>query len=397
MLTLVFLPGTVAQGAPPAPSVGKSTGGVAEKPRAAKPWGDLEFFPTYLEVPDSVLANVPKPNSVPRWSFPGASDTSLRSLFTRAELPASMQESLLDPRRWNVQDGVVTVFPSVSDIEAMTPEMRQIVYAELAKSELNEFHRNPLLIIGGLEEWLRGSGLSPALQTLVRRMIYQRGRILVLSDLRALLSHAQSDREVRQIFKAVSRTQTLVVNLKLSSTTNVDQLVDYWSGGHEASDIIPLLESLAGRSPATTLDVIHLLPPLARRELYTYPAPELAIRGRMPDCHWTSLNFFARVPQNYFLDTRLASLHVNEHYSQVAPPYRFGDVLFFTSPEGGTIHSCVYLAEDIVFTKNGENALAPWILMHLNTVQDIYLGSPEFVMQGYRENRTKVPIASAVR
>jgi hypothetical protein len=35
-------------------------------------------------------------------------------------------------------------------------------------------------------------------------------------------------------------------------------------------------------------------------------------------------------------------------------------------------HSCVYLADDIVYTKNGRSLLEPWVFMHLSEVRDIY-------------------------
>ena len=117
----------------------------------------------------------------------------------------------------------------------------------------------------------------------------------------------------------------------------------------------------------------------------------------MPDCHWTSLNFFSLARQEYFLDTRLASQRVIERYFTVAPPYRFGDVLFFNNPASETIHSCVFIADDIVFTKNGENSLAPWILMRLGDVQDIYLPTSQFSMQGYREKPAEARVSSTSR
>ena len=57
---------------------------LAEVPvSAAKPgpWGQLESSPIYLEAPDFLLAGVPKPNSVPHWSFVGMDATALRALF----------------------------------------------------------------------------------------------------------------------------------------------------------------------------------------------------------------------------------------------------------------------------------------------------------------------------
>lgn len=353
--------------------------------------GATRSQPDLSRGPDLLLASVPKPNSVPRWAFPGADGAALRTLFARAGLPEAMQQRLLDPQRWTAQDGVITLFPAVADIVAMTPEMRAVIYPELAKSTLNEFHHDPIFIVGGLDEWLRDCDLPPETQALIRKMAYGRGRALAFSDLRTLLHTARSEADVQHIFKSATRIRTLVATLRIPADSDPRALADYWTGGRADSDILPLLSSVAERSTGTTLDITHLLPPLARRRLYTYPTPDLATRGRLPDCHWTSLNFFSRSPQDYYLDTRVASLRVIEKYATVPPPYRFGDVLFFNNASGETIHSCVFIAADIVYTKNGENALAPWILMRLGDVQDIYLGSADSRMQGYREKHAQVP------
>ena len=361
---------------------------------AAKPgpWGQLESSPIYLEAPDFLLASVPKPNSVPHWSFVGMDATALRALFKRAGLPATMQERLFDPTRCTQQDGVLTLYPLVPDLEAMTPEMRGIVYPELAKTPLNEFHHDPIFIPGGnLDEWLRDTDLTDEIKGLIRKMTYRRGRALAFSDLRTLLNHAHTEAEVQHIFKTATRTRTLVVNIKIPADSDPKAIAAYWTGGRADSDILPLLASVAERPCGTTLDITHLLPPLARRRLYTYPTPDLATRGRMPDCHWTALNFFSRSPQDYYLDTRLASRRVIENYATIAPPYRFGDVLFFNNAAGETIHSCVFIADDIVYTKNGENSLTPWMLMRLGDVQDIYLSTPASTMQGYREKVAQAP------
>jgi hypothetical protein len=354
------------------------------QPAQPGPWGQIEFSPIYLEAPDSLLASVPKPNSIPRWVFPGADGASLRALFARAGLPDAMQQRLLDPQRWTAQEGSIVLFPLIDDLIAMTPQMREIIYPVLAKTPDNEFHHDPIYIFGGLDDWLRDADLSAESQALIRKMTYRRGRALAFSDLRTLLHTAKTEVEVQHIFKTATRTRTLVATVRIPPDSNPKALADYWTGGRSDSDILPLLTAVSERSSGTMLDITHLMPPLARRRLYTYPTAELAARGRMPDCHWTSLNFFSQTRQDYFLDTRLASRRVIENYIPVPAPYTFGDVLFFNNG-GDTIHSCVYIAADIVFTKNGENALSPWILMRLSDVQDLYLLEPTSSMQGYRE------------
>lgn len=143
------------------------------------------------------------------------------------------------------------------------------------------------------------------------------------------------------------------------------------------------IKAITERRAPQTVDITHFLPTLMRERIYTFPDIELGLKGRFPDCHWTSLNFFNRAPRDYFLDTRLAAAHLVENYNPVDAPYHFGDVLCFLD-KGEGIHTCVYIADDIVLTKNGDGILAPWVLMQIKDVDSIYHRSDDTRIQGYR-------------
>jgi hypothetical protein len=350
------------------------------------PWGKLQYSYFFLEAPDHLLATVPVPNSSTRWFFPGANLDSLRALFDRARLPAEMQNRLLDPKRMLSEASALTLFPAAADLDAMAPEMRTVIYPELAKFASNEYYQNPVYFPGGgVEEWLRDAKLRPELQAVIRKMSYPLGRVQAFSDVGALLQRAQSDAEARRIVKVTTRSRCLMAHLRIDPGDDAKALANYWSANEENSDILPLLESAAERSCCSTeLDVTHLLPPLARRWAYTYPGLFYARQGRLPDCHWTTLNFFNITPQQYYRDTRLASQRVIEAYTPIAAPYRFGDALLFLDSHGNAVHSCVFIADDIVFTKDGENILQPWSLQKLDGVKQIYLREDSWRVQGYR-------------
>jgi hypothetical protein len=349
------------------------------------PWGDLEYYYIYLEAPDRLVDNFVMPHSLPKWAFVGETEDSLRTIFKNAGLPAALQQYLLDPVRV-VKDGdVLAVFPPVPDLLAMTPEQRTTIYHELAKTELNEFHANPVYITSGSpDQWLARSRLRTELRNVIKKMCYMRGEVLCFSDVSAVLGMVQSDAEAHDLFKTMTRMRSLVLRLSVTAASDYTKVVDYWSGTNRNKDISAIILSAAETESIDRLDCIHLLPSLARRYLYSYPPTELAIRGRMPDCHWTSLNFFNLIAKDYYLDTRLASLHVLEKYDKIAPPYDFGDVLMFMTPDGNAIHSCVYIADDIVYTKNGENMAAPWLLMKIGDVKRIYSHLGQTNVQGYR-------------
>ncbi|MFZ4764238.1 MAG: hypothetical protein ACOYMN_04720 [Roseimicrobium sp.] len=349
------------------------------------PWGDLEYYYIYLEAPDRLVEHFPAPNTIPKWVFPGGTAAGLRMLFDNAGLPSALQDYLLDPKHVVDEEGLFTVFPPLPDLLAMKPEQRSVIYAELAKSEDNEFHASPVFITSGsAEQWLAQSRLRQELRDVMQKMTYMRGQVLAFSDVSAVLSMAESAKEAHDLLKTMTRTRSLVMRLRVKSGTDLQSVLQYWTGTNRNKDIAPIVMSAAETADIERLDCIHLLPSLPRRYLYSYPPVELAILGRMPDCHWTSLNFFNYKPREYFLDTRLASAHVLEDYERVDPPYAFGDVFMFLTPEGNALHSCVYIADDIVYTKNGENMASPWLLMKVGDVKRIYSNDHTMKIQAFR-------------
>jgi hypothetical protein len=351
------------------------------------PWGELEVRTVYLEAPDTLLAAVAKPNSVTRWVFEQTTETAVRDTLRRCEVPAGVADRLLAPARRVVSGNVLSLYPSVDDLTALTPASRSLLYQELAKSAANEYQRDPVYILGGdLEDWLMDAGLSEAQKELFRKLVWKRGEALVFSDIQALLTLAKNSDEVRTTFRAVTRVRCLVVELQLPLKTDRRQFIDYWAAGQTDAPRLTFINAITQRRAPQTVDITHFLPSLLRQRAYTFPEMELGLKGRFPDCHWTSLNFFNLTPKDYYLDTRLAAAQLVENYATVEAPYRYGDVLCFLDGGEG-LHTCVYIADDIVLTKNGDSILAPWALMQIKDVESIYRRSPATRIQGFRLKR----------
>ena len=350
------------------------------------PWGTLHYFYIYLEAPESVVERFATPNSVPRWCFLDGTLDQVKALLTRAGVAASVQENILDPKLVVTAGNVLCIFPPLKEIEALTPEQRSVIYPELAKSELNEFQQNPVFIqSGSVEEWLKGTELRDELRKKISSLTYKRGDSLVFSDLAVVLNYVRDDKEARYFFKVITRTRAIMARLELKKGVDIQAVTNYWTGHRRLNEIAPILQSIIETEGLDDLPVAHLLPALPRQMLYTFPAPEAALEGRLPDCHWTSLNFFNHRPQEYYRDTRLAANRVLQTYAKVDPPYEFGDILMFMDQTTGeAFHSCVYIADEIVFTKNGENAVQPWILSKISDVQRIYSPSQSGVIQAFR-------------
>jgi hypothetical protein len=368
-----------------------------DRPRESKeavtlsdgPWGTLQSFNVYIAAPDHVVQMFQVPSSVTAWNFFDMNEQDVVTLFDRPDIPAEIRSELTDRSRWTVTPGHIQVTPSNDSILALPPAARAAIYTVLAKWEANEFFHAPYFVPDGdVDNWLASSGLRPDLIDVVRRTTYPAGKTFCFSDVSLVVALTKSHSEARGALKSLSRTRTAILRLRLDDDSDIPRIAEYWSSGDaNAKDFLPLLESVKTNPLVDHLDIIHVLPPYARKLMYTYPHPSLAIGGRYPDCHWTSLNFFNYRPEGRLFDTQGATMFVLENFEPDDPPYRYGDVLFFTDPQGRAIHSCIYLADDYVFTKNGANLISPWLIMKLQEVVDRYSVNGEPTIQIYRKLR----------
>jgi hypothetical protein len=53
-----------------------------------------------------------------------------------------------------------------------------------------------------------------------------------------------------------------------------------------------------------------------------------------------------------------------------------GDILLLLNSRNEVKHSAVYLADDLVFTKNGNNYRQPWMIMHIPDLLATYPATP---------------------
>jgi hypothetical protein len=370
---------------PPAPRPSSSPSVFEANPG---PWGRLLCAYVYLEAPHSLIDEFPLPSVAPRWTFPASFRSSIPEFLSKSGLSQYLVTLLTDKKHLVKEDQFVHVLPPIELVEALSPEVRASIYTELSKYPENEYHADPVLIIGNtVEEWYKGSRLRPELVSKIQKLSYMRGETFAFSDIPLLLNDAQTDSEARIIFKACTRVRNLMIRLKLDKHSNTEEIIKYWSlgAGIRRKDLEPLIQSVMELDGVDDIGISHLLPALARKLLYTYPGLDMAKHGIMPDCHWTSLNFFNFEPHDYLLEARLATSQVLEKFSPVEPPFQFGDVLFFLdNSTGDAFHSCVHLADNIVYTKNGRNILSPWVIMRLEDVKKVYLYKDNGRVQGFR-------------
>lgn len=339
------------------------------------PWGDMDYFTVYLEASIGLLKSMDFPTYDTIWSFVGYSEDQVDKVFESAKLPEAIKAELMDRTKWRRDDKSITVLPSRETLLDLPPEARGAIYQILGKWEENPFHHEPELVAGhDVRDWLRRANLSDDIVATIEKTVYRRGKNLVFSDTPLVLRMVTSEDARLKIRKALSRTPTLVVKLRLSPTTDIEKIADYWGGYTKTKDVLPFLESMSNNPALTYIDIIHLLPTGVRRLLYTYPGQNHGRSGYYPDCHWTSLNFANFEPLARLGDPTMATAYTLENYTRIpGDAYRYGDVLFFMDGNSGNaIHSCVYIADDIVYTKNGRSPTQPWVLMKLDDVMAYY-------------------------
>ncbi|MEE8450299.1 MAG: hypothetical protein V3R99_00240 [Thermoguttaceae bacterium] len=337
------------------------------------PWGRLKRTAIFLPNP-SPLGLLPEPLSSPTatWYFPDTSRAQLNGLFSRIGLSDSLARTLLGMAKTNASYQGLTILPTPEIVLGLSPKIRSGLYAILAEFELNEDQeQSPRFVCDSADQWFAGAGLSPEIRDIVDPLVYRQGKVLYFSDLRTVDYELPSPEARLALREALLRRPALVVRLTASNDSDAAALVDYWGQGGRTSAVRPFIESLVLDSRCESVDVAHLLPPFPRRLLYTFPSATDGGSTTMLNCHWTSLNFFSEEPDPTFGEPHIIDEVIERDYVQVFDEPLLGDVVLFRSDAGHPIHSASFIADDIVFTKNGRGAL-PWTLMEIDHLLALY-------------------------
>jgi hypothetical protein len=338
------------------------------------PWGRLEFTRIAIEPPNEFIAVDQAEHGFgpPRWVFKGRTKEQVLAFCRNAGMTAA-QQAMLPAAAWEQLPDGWAVKPDENLVLRLSAQTRANVYLGLNLFPENKPQNNPYVFHPEyLDDRLAGSGLSEQTIARFKSLLYPSGPRLLFADLDRLLPRLPNEDEKARFMKMVARRATLLMHLRIEQGANVDELVRYWSMGGRAKDLRPLLESIARVPGGGDIDVIHLLPHFARRRLYTYPFPGNALTQVSPDCHWTTFNFFSDQPEDQYATTAGVNRVLGNDYFSIAKPSQLGDVVLLISHSAQAIHSATYIADDVVFSKNGVGNKQPWILMTLTNMVDTY-------------------------
>ena len=343
---------------------------------AAGPWGRLTLTPIVVSPPiEYVAADWGRVEETFRWYFPGTSLEVLHAFLSSTGLPAEQVARLQAAARPDERIRGLTIQPGLDLLQSLDPEVRARLYLQLAKSRLNGDHANSFRFFGtSTADWLGGSLIKPETRALVERLIYRDGDVMHFADAEIVRARVTAGDERQRLAKVLLRQPTLLVRLSVTADSEIPQLAQYWGRGGRATDVRPLLESVVGAGESGFIDIVHLLPSFARNRLYRYPRLTTGDfeKPALANCLWTALNFFRQEPDDRYLDVNTALASLRRDYHIVESEFQLGDVIALLDGEGDLFHVAVYLADDLVFTKNGTSPVSPWTIMSLQHVKDYY-------------------------
>lgn len=348
--------------------------GIGAKNKRGDFAGTLEVQSLYLHAPSSAFSSREAPDQSPVWQFIGLTTDAVQKLLREADVAEPLRDALLATHVVNLDGTGVTLLPTPEHLLALTASSRQRIYETLAQWPANRFHATPLIIPAPIvDDWMAHTELSAEQRARMTQLFWRRGGAVAFSDLPFLIKTATCSRDVKAAMRAMTQTRGLMVKLRVPPTSDqVKSLAGYWATGSNRRDVVALLQS-ASASGVESLDLIHLLPPLCRRWLNAYPTLASEIGGRLPDCAWTSFNFFAVSPEPYYIDANATTIELKENYDLIESPAKLGDLICFADQAGAIVHTCVFIAGNIVFTKNGAGLAQPWHLVPYPDVEARYL------------------------
>ena len=348
---------------------------VFDRKAAPGPWGNLEISYIRIAPPIDYVPELQIATDCLKWHFPEWDELTLKQFIANAPLPEQTRQTLIQKIRPNLRSAGVIIEPSESDIINLSPEARAYIYNRLSTYKINYAHDKVHRYASpSLNEWMYGVNLSKSTRVLLEKLVYRNGNILFFADMPILMKNIPTNAERREVFQALSCEKTILLKLRITDDSDTHALAQYWGGGARAKEIYPLLESIRNRPGDRSLDVVHLLPPFVRRHIYMYPDldHDFGDSSVERDCHWTSLNFFNLEINNDYGKSAKIKQRIESAYRKIDKnELRLGDILLYLDA-GRLLHSAVFIADDIVFTKNGTSYSSPWMFMHTEDMKMYY-------------------------
>lgn len=341
------------------------------------PWGELQIWDIRLEQPAEYRGFDHTSADRPFWFFGNLSQTEVENILRQSGCRREEMESLLNGYE-RQEDGKAIIKPDDATLRSLDPLVRSRLYLALANFPENKAQATPFFIPGGdLKRLLKGATFPPGVdvEALMKPLCYPRNGYTYFSDPEFVLRQIGRDPSQHdQLMKCLLSTNAVMGRVLVRPDSNIDTPVIYWGllmPGVLVKDLYPLFESQRQLPQGGGIPLSDLLSPMARESLNKTPLPPKP-GEKLPDCHWTALNFFNSKPDPRIIDPEFAGKYILENYYEIGRAKLACDLVLLLNTENKVAHSAVYLAGDLVYTKNGVNLGSPWVLMHLNDLIGVY-------------------------
>ena len=344
-------------------------------------WGQLEYRTIRIELPDEFVF-VPPPDQPPvRWVFHGSTkDQAIEFLKSAGITPGATGTD----RKGQVDAGPATGCPGgvqrSSRATSSSSRSRRRLHAKIYQ-QLVEFEENTAANRSGvvprraeIDESMKDSGLSPSSVELLKSLLYPQGESLLLfADFEPALRRLPNDQERRLFMNAVSRKRTLLAGPAYHF--GIEHAVDHRLLGRGRTEEGRRSAVARPAARGRRQDQHHLPAAALRPRTHLYVSLDRQ-RGRgetqgrlllVGDELLQRIAQQSRQRHDYLRDL------LKTDYATINQATQMGDVIFLATPKDAVIHAAIYIADDIVFTKNGESYTQPWILMHMQDMLDTYL------------------------
>lgn len=352
------------------------------RPLPEGPWGRLWAYDVLLAPPGDVLESLPPPSWAGAWVFDRVPDGTVKRALSAVEDPET-RDCLSQLFREAVPDaqGRRAVRPTLELALATPAGFREVLFpylvGGLGASDPVQFIPFPTEI--PIEQWFDTGSMPPAAREALLRLAYPVRGGFAISDWGVLYHVLENRAERLAAQRAALRVPALVLLLEKPAPAEIPALARYWSRS-SGRNIERMLQSFAATEDMRYLDVVHLLPPVAREFLNTYFLTDTV--GPTPSCLWTAFNFGAEVPDQRFLvlpdtwteDGDQAWMELMSSYQWIPEPSQLGDVIVYRRLGAESVlHACTFVAGGVVYTKNGFTFSAPWHLARSENVDALYL------------------------
>lgn len=342
------------------------------------PWGTLMTRDIELERPVEYLTDEVANPQPEVWAFSGMKLDAVKALFAKNGVAGEPFAEAFAPGNVSETSAGTELRPSEKFILSLGADSRRKLYLALAGLNANIYLDYPYIFPGDVVESIyNDQRLNPEDVALFKQLLYLNGGAHQLGDYQFMLGKIPTKERRVAMARSMSRQSAVLVRLAIRPDTDIDKIAGYWGNMPNVhfTDLRPLMESLKQLPEGGNVSLLYLLPKFARDRLYTFPLPPQAGEPTM-DCHWSTFNFSNETPDNRFNDPNFAVQYIRQNFFQIAEPSLYGDVVLLMNDKQEVKHSAVYLADDIVFTKNGNNYRQPWMLMRIPDLLATYPSTP---------------------